>query len=216
MRRKSIEYYTSLRKRSWKLCTYYYILLSFLTSIKATSLPSRFSSIFPLSISFCFLVQSFAFRSCKLLQYIFVRILFFSSSALYFLFAPFWIVVGSFKLACHVFYCWCANTLCRSNGTEWKVPQRRKMILHEYFTAILYVRWWWRIMNLWALKCKTLFFEFLWIVVVVVVCVTSFSFSHAHLCALTSKLFRSITNFNVIPSTKQQANEEKEVEERKK
>lgn len=37
---------------------------------------------------------------------------------------------------------------------------------------------------------------------------TCFFFSHAHLCKLTSKLFKTMVNFNVIPRTKQQANEE--------
>lgn len=44
---------------------------------------------------------------------------------------------------------------------------------------------------------------------------TCFFFSHAHLGKLTSKLSKTMVNFNVIPRTKQQANEGNEKQKEK-
>lgn len=128
-------------------------------------------------------------------------------------------IVGSFKLACHVFLLSVpANTLCRSNGTEWKVFTKcRAMILHElqYFTAIPLHSMMMKKWICWALKCKTLCFDFLWIVGALVVCVRVcvwwVPYSLAHICVCSqANYFSSMVNFNVIPREKQQANEEKE------
>lgn len=121
------------------VCTYY-ILLSFLTSIKAISADSLHPpTLFVYILSLCL---ASAFDPCKLLQSICSHIVF---PALHF---RFWIVVGSFKLACHVFLLLVlARTLyADQTATEWKVSHRN---VGRWFSMncntllqFRYIRWW--------------------------------------------------------------------------